>query len=66
VTHWHWVNSSQLLCEPYRLPLPEAPVPVAANARAVAELLSEETARLVLGGNARAVYAGLSSPAEGE
>jgi transcriptional regulator GlxA family with amidase domain len=27
VTHCHWVNSSQLLCEPNRLPLPEAPVP---------------------------------------
>jgi AraC-like DNA-binding protein len=27
VTHCHWVNSSRLLCEPKRLPLPEAPVP---------------------------------------
>jgi predicted TIM-barrel fold metal-dependent hydrolase len=34
---------------------------VAANARAVAELLTEETARLALGGNASAVYTGLGS-----
>jgi AraC-binding-like domain len=27
VTHCHRVNSSQLLCEPNRLPLPDAPVP---------------------------------------
>jgi hypothetical protein len=32
---------------------------VAANARAVAELVSPETARLALGGNAAAVYLGL-------
>ena len=27
MTHCHWVNSSQLLWEPNRLPLPEEPVP---------------------------------------
>ncbi len=44
VTQRHWLNSSQLLCDPNRAPLPEAPVPPNVDLRDP-ELILKEAAR---------------------